>query len=265
MRAVLQSKLVIAVGLSCLLGCRVEHRFGPSAGAAVSSGTGGGRATSVAGVDGAGRSAAAGSVAGHLAAGAAAAGHAGSDADSDAGPIASAGNSADADGGMPPTDDAPLRRADVLRSTPGRTACGPTTTFSDGGPPVTKRSDCASYPRPPNNSEGQPFCCVGGDRDACGTGNLAFCESGNPFYCDESADCDPGLHCCLSSARTLFSCQSSCDARQRLCKSDAECDSGKTCIAYSCGGRALGSCGVLTPSLKQVLNGTRDGGCELLP
>jgi hypothetical protein len=128
-----------------------------------------------------------------------------------------------------------------LHSTPGRTACGAS-------------ADCASYPQPPTDNEGQPFCCLDTSAlPACYTGNLASCESGVPIYCDEAADCAPGLHCCnLGAIRTSFQCLPSCNAEIQLCKTNAECENGKACTPYVCSGGAyvnssqpLSTCGPL--------------------
>jgi hypothetical protein len=126
-------------------------------------------------------------------------------------------------------------------STPGKTACGPTAT-------------CTSYPKPPTNQDGQPFCCVLGvstgdpESQTCHDGNLAACESGIPIYCDEAADCDPGLHCCEQTIRTEFACTASCGVRLQLCGTDPECENGQPCTPYVCDGEPLSTCGALGPS-----------------
>jgi hypothetical protein len=128
----------------------------------------------------------------------------------------------------------------MLRSTPGITDCG-------------SIADCMSYPRQPNNSpEGQPYCCTS---SLCAPGNLAWCESGVPYYCDEAADCESGLHCCRAGIRTLYSCQPSCDDEPQLCKTDAECENGEACTPYNCANQVRGFCGV---------KAERRSGCSLL-
>ena len=138
------------------------------------------------------------------------------------------------------TTASPPMSAD-LHSTPGRTACGAS-------------ADCASYPQQPTDNEGQPFCCLDpSELPACFTGNLAACESGVPIYCDEAADCAPGLHCCnLGALRTAFECMPSCNGQIQLCKTNAECENAKACTPYLCSGGAyvnsgqpLATCGPL--------------------
>src|SRR5262249_43992429 len=88
-------------------------------------------------------------------------------------------------------------------STPGTVDC----LSGDAG-----SSSCASTPVPEMNRSTESYCCYRGsfsgdpDSATCVVGNLGACESAIPFYCDEAADCNPGLVCCRSSVRELFSC-----------------------------------------------------------
>jgi hypothetical protein len=158
------------------------------------------------------------------------------------------------DAGMAP-NDAGKRANSILRPTPGRTACG-------------LDADCESYPKMPNNSVGEPYCCARfgrGDRMACADSNLGACESGNPYYCDEAADCEPGLHCCKGASRTMFRCQASCEGDIQLCKGDAECENGLPCTAYMCTLQPMATCGPLPEGYTQrpSLEPSREPACVL--
>jgi hypothetical protein len=154
---------------------------------------------------------------------------------------------AERDGGLSTLAD------QILRSTPGRTACG-------------LDSDCMSYPMTSTNNEGQPYCCIApGSRPFCGTGNLAACESGAPYYCDEAADCADAMHCCESPIRFMFRCVPSCGEQIQLCKSDSECENGLPCTAYTCNGQPLATCGALPEGFTQRPLPDREPSCVIAP
>src|SRR5262249_55628223 len=130
----------------------------------------------------------------------------------------------------PPASDA--RGAD---GGAGRVACGATT--------------CPSTPTFSMNLDTENYCCAPGpssaDTPACEHANLGLCESGNPFYCDEAADCDPGLVCCNSTVRPgLFHCDVACGDLQ-MCGGSAECRNGQPCTFRTCAGARYGFCGPL--------------------
>jgi hypothetical protein len=107
-------------------------------------------------------------------------------------------------------------------TTPGVSACG--------------NSTCPALPHPQQNTETESYCCVLGPstgdayRQTCyRNANLGACESGVPIYCDDAADCNAGLVCCISEGRFLLRCQADCGTRTQLCKTDAECRNGKKC------------------------------------
>jgi hypothetical protein len=108
-------------------------------------------------------------------------------------------------------------------------------------------------------NEVRTYCCVVGPNtgapvsQTCEYANLGVCESGIPYYCDETADCNAGLVCCMSTdLRPWAACTSTCTgAGVILCKSSAECTDGQTCTPATCDGQRIGTCGPLTASLAQ--------------
>jgi hypothetical protein len=144
--------------------------------------------------------------------------------------------------------DAPVSSADARSpdaSAPTRVACAGTT--------------CAATATPSMNLDSEHYCCAtayaGDSPSFCVAGNLGVCESGNPLYCDEAADCQPGLVCCNSTVRGgLFHCAASesCGGLQ-MCRTDAECANGKTCTTRMCAGASYGFCGALSPDQAAAL------------
>jgi hypothetical protein len=127
----------------------------------------------------------------------------------------------------------------------GRVQCGMTT--------------CPALSTPQQNIDTEDYCCleIPGDGDpVCRHGNLGGCESGNPLYCDEAADCAPGLLCCDSAVRAgLFHCADDCaQAMLQLCRSDGECLNHQPCVHHTCGGGDLGFCGEPGQSWLTTLN-----------
>jgi len=113
---------------------------------------------------------------------------------------------------------------------------------------------CVAYPEP-LDTDPHPFCCVdplaNPSPPTCQT-MLGQCQTGIPFFCDETADCSPGLICCVSTVRLLFACSSSCDDI-RLCRLSKECPGAMPCVPYICGGKSLATCGPLSDSQRMML------------
>jgi hypothetical protein len=113
----------------------------------------------------------------------------------------------------------------------------------------TGSASCVSTPAPEMNLSTESYCCYRGPftgdppSATCVMGNLGACETGVPFYCDEAADCDPGLVCCRSTVRELFSCSSGCAGQPQICKTDGECLNGTVCSGLlSNAGLVVGVC-----------------------
>jgi hypothetical protein len=128
------------------------------------------------------------------------------------------------DGPMDPTDDGSLE-PNLPPSTPGIVACGAGT--------------CALPTL---------FCCVG--RARC-DGNPSACGTYKEVHCDEPADC-PGEKCCLGrnsseDSNASFRCASDCSSDSikgvRVCRTSADCNPSVRCIARSCLGVTIGTCG----------------------
>jgi hypothetical protein len=102
------------------------------------------------------------------------------------------------------------------------------------------------------------YCCVLAPNagnpasQTCDYANLGACETGIPYYCDEAADCNAGLGCCMSNdLRPWTACASTCTGVM-LCKSSTECTNGQSCTPATCDGQKIGTCGPLTASLAQA-------------
>jgi hypothetical protein len=137
--------------------------------------------------------------------------------------------------------DAPAA-ADAGGGLPGQVACGAGT--------------CPATSTMSMDLDSESYCCAPASSGAsafCVHGNLGACESGNPFYCDEAADCDPGLVCCSSTVRSgLFSCATVCGEIQ-MCRSSAECRNAQSCGFRTCVGARYGFCGALTTPQAEAL------------
>jgi hypothetical protein len=136
-------------------------------------------------------------------------------------------------GGSPGTGGAPstggLPGAGGSIADPGGSEAG-TGTPTPGTVLCAGVSTCPALSQPQQNADTESYCCLdpGGSQQCHIHANLGACESGIPVYCDDASDCEPGLVCCESDVRTLFSCQASCP-RLQLCKVDSECRDGKRC------------------------------------
>ena len=120
---------------------------------------------------------------------------------------------------------------------------------------------CPATPYSPANGSNDSYCCLPQSNLAaptCVHGNLGACESGNPWYCDQAADCNAGLVCCEQSARAgMFAClaPAACGMLQ-ACRTSAECTNGQSCVTRTCGGTTIGTCGALTAQQAQLLDCT---------
>jgi hypothetical protein len=92
------------------------------------------------------------------------------------------------------------------------------------------------------------FCCVG--RERC-DGNPSACGTSKEVYCDEPGDC-PGQKCCLgrnsaeednASFRCANDCSSDAIKGVRVCRTSADCNEPARCIAVTCLGYIVGTCG----------------------
>ncbi len=79
------------------------------------------------------------------------------------------------------------------------------------------------------------YCCEPSTNPICGT-----CAKTTSLRCDEKADCDKEMLCCLSASGDA-SCQIACAGSKQLCMTDAECKVGK-CAPLMLGSTALGQC-----------------------
>jgi hypothetical protein len=159
-----------------------------------------------------------------------------------------AGDAANADSATPPGDSGAGAGdggpGPGLLPDPGAITCGATT--------------CPDASGTPPMNEVRAYCCVLGPNtgnpvsQTCEYQNLGACESGKPYYCDEAADCNAGLVCCMSNdLRAWTACESTCTG-VTLCKSSAECTNGQPCTPVTCDGQHIGTCGPLPASLAQV-------------
>ena len=78
-----------------------------------------------------------------------------------------------------------------------------------------------------------PVCCEGGLDDGKCVAKGASCLLGNAIACDQAADCDVGMVCCVDTSNGRASCtaRASCnsDKEEEACASDSDCVSGETC------------------------------------
>jgi hypothetical protein len=150
--------------------------------------------------------------------------------------------------------------------------CGGNTTKSraDGGAgsdagaqaltPDPARVDCGSMVCDTASSQ----CCVVPASSAMPTsgascnGKTEACP-GHVLECDEAADCAPQQVCCYSVFQNAFpddigsQCAPNCirnSIAYQACKSDVDCGgTGMACVANTCGGQTIGTCGALPPAL----------------
>jgi len=120
-------------------------------------------------------------------------------------------------------------------------------------------TSCPAFPQESTNGPDETYCCNvspvadPGQPSFCVQGNLGACESGNPYYCDQAADCGAGLHCCNVAARPgLFRCTNDCSGAE-LCRTDAECLNGLTCTFRMCAQNLIGTCGPMSDDLARRL------------
>ncbi|HTJ40828.1 MAG TPA: hypothetical protein VL463_01995 [Kofleriaceae bacterium] len=152
----------------------------------------------------------------------------------------------------PATDARPAdaAAAPTIDAAPGPDASG-------AGRVTCASTTCPALPTPQQNVDSEDYCCSPmptGSAATCVHGNLGACESGDPFYCDEAADCQTGLSCCENSGRKgLFACYDTCDGLQ-ACSTTAECKNVGPCTMHHCGGSVRGFCGLLTPTEMQYLS-----------
>lgn len=95
---------------------------------------------------------------------------------------------------------------------------------------------------------GAQYCCVeeaaGGPTSSCKPSAERGCR-GHRLTCDEAADCGGATVCCAERQRfggsdfVVTGCRPTCITgapRFQVCKTDAECENGGSCLAYDCGG-----------------------------
>ncbi|MBX3264803.1 MAG: hypothetical protein KF782_34345 [Labilithrix sp.] len=142
------------------------------------------------------------------------------------------GGGSRADGGFADVDGAPPDAPpDAGASDPGVIACGATT--------------CQAGPLGAPAGE---YCCVegaaGGPASSCKSAAERSCR-GHRLACDEAADCGGATVCCAERQRSsggdfvVTVCRPTCITgapRFQVCKTDAECENGGSCVAYDCGG-----------------------------
>jgi hypothetical protein len=80
----------------------------------------------------------------------------------------------------------------------------------------------------------------------------AMCGGVN-WACDETADCAPGNACCLTLDMMVVkgsSCTGFCqNPRLQLCQSNTECSGGMNCMATTCSGFVVKTCGGVPANL----------------
>ena len=65
--------------------------------------------------------------------------------------------------------------------------------------------------------------------------------------CDETANCGPSESCCLTSVRA-YGLETRCNGGAcggrgwQSCRTNAECPTGETCVAWTCAGRTVATC-----------------------
>jgi hypothetical protein len=89
-----------------------------------------------------------------------------------------------------------------------------------------------------------------------------------PQTCDDRSDCKAGEVCCIGTKGTggpggfgnpVVECKAnSCGTIQgfavpQLCKTNAECTQGLTCVSEPCSGRTISTCGGINPLAKGVI------------
>jgi len=89
-------------------------------------------------------------------------------------------------------------------------------------------------------------CCELPDGSSCQSG-LAMCTGGVVARCDEAADCLPGQACCATGTTAYglaTECKQTCGGNDfQACRTDAECGAGGPCLAWTCGGTVVATCG----------------------
>jgi hypothetical protein len=103
------------------------------------------------------------------------------------------------------------------------------------------------------------YCCDGAAADGgtqkCVPLSVSSCGDLRRA-CDEAADCNGGQVCCIPPNNAPFvaynaQCAPTCKndpLSYQLCKTDAECENGLTCVTQLCHGKEIRSCGPLPAS-----------------
>lgn len=95
------------------------------------------------------------------------------------------------------------------------------------------------------------YCCDdnAANSEKCVLMSVSAC-GGYRRSCDESADCEAGMQCCLIGQTSPFIeyttfCAMDCGQSQlQVCKSDAECN-GQSCLSQPCHGEIISTCAAL--------------------
>jgi hypothetical protein len=105
---------------------------------------------------------------------------------------------------------------------------------------------------PPNVACGATTCPIA-SKVCCEESGTTSCRdrfdpqcSGIIAGCDEAASCGFGQVCCvtdLQSAGLETRCATSCSGSDpQSCRTNAECPSGQTCVAWTCAGHTVATC-----------------------
>jgi hypothetical protein len=93
-------------------------------------------------------------------------------------------------------------------------------------------------------------CCfdVDAGTTACATGNNCGGPGVVALHCDDKSDCAPTEICCVGFFGNA-DCVAKCNG-ERLCHTNAECQTGSTCVEVACRGSTIGACGPVGPYVK---------------